>query len=70
MLTNGCRAYITIFYKAHHFTLSEGVLLATDLYIAYVARYAEGYEHHEIVPMEQAFSLSRHRLYPDTLKEW
>jgi hypothetical protein len=33
------------------------VLLATNLDVANVTRHAEWYEHHQVVPVEQAFTL-------------
>ena len=56
MFAERYRAYITIFNKAHHLALGKGMLLAADLDVADVARDTEGYEHDEVVPMEQALS--------------
>ena len=38
MFTEGYRAYLTIFYKPHHFALGKGVLLPSDLYVADITR--------------------------------
>ena len=38
VLAEGGRAYITIYYKAHHLALGEGMLLAPDLHVAHIAR--------------------------------
>ena len=35
MFAEGHRAYLTIFYKPHHFALGKGVLLPSDLYGLY-----------------------------------
>ena len=69
VLAEGGRAYITIFYKAHHFALGKGVFFAANLYVAYVARHAEGYEYYQFIPMEQAFALGGNSLYRYALKE-
>jgi hypothetical protein len=53
----------------HHLALGERVLLTTDLYIANVARHAEGDEHHKVVPVEQTLALGGHRFNLDALKE-
>jgi len=69
VLTKGRRAYITIFYKAHHLALGKGVFLTSNLYVAHVARHTKGYENHQVLPMEQALALGCHSLYLDALKE-
>ena len=67
VLAEGCRAYLTIFYKLHHFAFGKRVLLALYLHVADVARHAEGHKHHQVVPVEQAFALGSHGLDGDTL---
>ena len=69
VLTERSRAYLTIITKAHHLTLGEGVLLTAYLHVAHIARHAEGYEHHELVPVEQTFALGSYGLYRYALKE-
>jgi hypothetical protein len=69
MFAEGSRAYLTIINKAHHLTLGEGVLLTAYLHVAHIARHAEGYEHHELVPVEQTFALGSYGLYRYALKE-
>ena len=64
------RAYITIFAESNNFALGKRVLLAANLYIAYIAGHAEWNKHHHVVPMEQAFAFSGNCLYHNTLKEW
>jgi len=69
VFTEGGRAYLTILYKANHLPLSEGVLLTAYLHVAHIARHAEGYEHNQFLPVEQALSLSCHSLNHNALKE-
>ena len=69
MLAEGGRAYITIYNKPYHFALGEGMLLASDLYVTDVARDAEWYEHHQIVPVEQALAFGGHGFYCHALKK-
>ena len=69
VLAERFHAYITIFYKAHHLALGKGVLLATDLHVAHITGHAEGYEHHQVVPVEQALAFGCHSLYRHALKE-
>ena len=69
VLAEGYRAYLTIFYKAHHLALGKGVLLATNLYVAHVARHAEGYKYHQVVPVEQALAFGCHSLYCNALQK-
>jgi hypothetical protein len=45
------------------------VLLAPDLHVTHVTRYAKGYKHHEVIPVEQALSFGSHSLYRNALKE-
>ena len=70
MLTEGYRAYITIFYKAYHLTLGKRVLLATNLHVTHIARHTEGYKHHHLVPMEQALAFSGNGLDGDVFQQW
>ena len=63
------RAYITIFYKAYNLTLGKGVLLSTDLHVTHITRHTEGYKYHQVIPVEQTFAFSCHRLYTNALKE-
>ncbi len=70
VLTKGYRAYLTIFYKAHHLALGKGVLLTTDLNVADVARDTERHKDDQLVPMEKTLAFSGHSLYHNTLKEW
>ena len=70
MLTEGYRAYLTIFYNTHHLALGERMFLTTNLYVADVTRNAERYKHHHIIPVEQALPFGGNGLYLDTLKEW
>jgi hypothetical protein len=58
-----------MFYEAHHFAFRKGVLLASDLYVAHVARHTEGYEDHQVLPMEQALAFSGDSLYCYALQE-
>jgi hypothetical protein len=44
VLTERDCAYLTICNESHNLALGKGVFLATNLYVAYVARYAERYE--------------------------
>ena len=69
VLAERFHAYITIFYKTYHLALSKGVLLATDLHVAHITGHTEGYEHHQIVPVEQALAFGCHSLYRHALKE-
>ena len=69
MFAEGHRAYLTIFYKPHHFALGKGVLLPSDLYVADITRHAERHKHHQLLPVEQAFSLCGNSLYRHALKE-
>ena len=69
VLTERCRAYLTIINKAHYLAFSEGMLLATNLHVAHIARHTERYEHHEFVPVEQTLTLSCYSLYRNALKE-
>ena len=69
VFAEGNCAYLTICNKAHHLALGKGVLLATNLYVTNIARYAEGDEDHQVLPVEQAFSLSGHSFYRYALKE-
>ena len=69
VLTEGYCAYLTICNKAHHLALGKGVLLATNLYVTNIARYAEGDEDPQVLPVEQSFSLSGHSFYRYALKE-
>ena len=52
VLTERCRAYLTIINEAYHFALGKAVFLATNLNIAYIARHTKRYKHHQIVPVE------------------
>jgi hypothetical protein len=67
MLTERYRAYFTIFYEAYHLALGKRVFLATNLHVAHIARHAEGYKDHQLVPVEQAFSLGSNSLDGDPL---
>ena len=69
MFTERCRAYLTIFYEAHHFALGKGVLLAPYLYVADIAWYTEWHKHHQFLPVEQAFPFSGNCFYRHALKE-
>ena len=69
VLTERFHAYITILYKAHYLALGEGVFLATDLHVAHITGHAEGYEHHQVIPVEQALAFGCHSLYGHALKE-
>ena len=69
VLTEGGRAYIIIYYKAYHLALGEGMLLTSDLHIAHVAGHAEGYKHHQIVPVEQTLPFGGNSLNRYALKE-
>ena len=63
------RAYITIFYKAYNLTLGKLLLLTTELNVTYTYRHTEGYKYHQVIPVEQTFAFSCHRLYTNALKE-
>jgi hypothetical protein len=52
VLTEGIRAYITIFYKTYYLALGKGVFFASDLHVAHVAGHAEGDKHYKVVPVE------------------
>jgi hypothetical protein len=62
-------AHLTIFYEAYYFTLGKGMLLATNLYVAHITRYAERYEYYEFPPVKEALTLSGYCFYRDALKE-
>jgi hypothetical protein len=62
-------AHLTIFYEAYNFTLGKGMLFATNLYVAHIARYTERYEYYEFTPVEEALTLSSYCFYCDALKE-
>jgi hypothetical protein len=61
--------HLTIFYEAYYFTFGKGMFLAANLYVAYIARYAERYEDYEFTPVEEALTLGGYCFYRDALKE-
>jgi hypothetical protein len=69
VLTEWYRAYLTIINKAYYLALGEGVLLASNLHVAHIARHTKRYEDHELVPVKQALALGSYGLYCNALKE-
>jgi hypothetical protein len=69
MFAEGSRAYLTIINKAYYLALSEGVLLASYLHVAHIARHTKRYEDHKLVPVKQTLAFGSYGLYCDALKE-
>ena len=70
MLTEGYRAYITIFNKANDLAFGKRMLFTSYLNVADIARYAERYKYYQVFPMEKTLSLCSYGFYSNTLKEW
>jgi hypothetical protein len=69
VLAEGNGANLTVFYEAYDFTFGKGVLLTAYLNVADVAWYAEGYEYHEVVPVEERLAFSCNGLDGNPLKQ-
>jgi hypothetical protein len=69
VLAEGFFAHFALLNEAYYFALGKRMFFTANLNVADIARDAERYEHHQLIPVEQAFAFSCNSLDGNVLKE-